>query len=149
MIWAYGTFDFSSQTSGNLGMSYHGGTDRDNWSMTIDSTGGASSSGTNGLDPADPCPTPTLVLKVANGSTLSTGYCTNGQVIYVANVVQGTWLGIGYGSSMPNTDIVSFEAGTSAATSVVQEMMADDDGRPTVTTPNVYTSTMTVSGGNI
>lgn len=47
------------------------------------------------------------------------GYDTNSpqKIVYNAHVAKGSYLGIGYGPNMSNTDMVAWEAGTNATTS--------------------------------
>lgn len=62
--------------------------------------------------------TTTKVLELTNGSTLNVGYDqANSKVLYEASVKVGTYLGMGFGSSMTDTDMIAWEAGSTASTS--------------------------------
>jgi len=55
---------------------------------------------------------------LTNGSTLSTGYDSAANaIVFHAHVKVGTYLSIGFNSSMMGTDMISWQAGSTAATS--------------------------------
>jgi len=58
-------------------------------------------------------------------------------------------MGIGYGSSMTNTDEVIWAAGDDGTLSAVYDTYSTEDGRPTVDTTNLYTTTSVVNNGFI
>ena len=116
MIWAHGDYVYNS---GYAGVSYHSGNKSypDIWYMTVSSDGSVESSGNNGL--TSPVNT-NLILTLTNGSTLSAGYSSE-TVTYFAHVKMSTWMGIGYGNSMENTDEVIWAAGVDYVSSTVYD----------------------------
>jgi hypothetical protein len=76
---------------------------------------------------------------------LSATYQDN-NIIYLAHVKKGTYLAIGYGTSMTNTDEVFWAAGTSVATSAVYDVYSTSDSFPAQDANNIYTSTLVVNG---
>jgi hypothetical protein len=94
----------------------------------------------------------TYVLSTSNGSTLKVGYdSTNSQIVYEASVKVGTYLAIGFGTSMTDIDMISWDADTTAATSVCQKLWSTGHTHPTVTTDQTFltTSAITLSSGFI
>lgn len=110
MIWSFG--DYSASTldpNSTSNMEYHGPTQHSTtWQLTVNDDGSVLTSGDNGITVPSPSGT-NLVLNMTNGSTLYMGYDTvSMQVKYYAHVLQSTWLGIGYGTSMSETNMVSW-----------------------------------------
>ena len=95
-----------------------------------------------------PTPTPvatTLILEMPDGSTLSAGY-DNLTITYSAHVLHDTYLAIGYGKQMADTNMVSFAAGSTANNSVCNDLYATTYGDPPMTLTNAYTTdSITVS----
>ena len=77
------------------------------------------------------------------------GYDTNSpqKIVYNAHVAKGSYLGIGYGPNMSNTDMVAWEAGTNATTSTVQDLYSTEEGRPSLDTVNAYNTSSTTENG--
>jgi hypothetical protein len=96
--------------------------------MTVNSDGTVTSSGN--IEPATPTVTTSLILTLENGSTLEAGY-SDDTVTYIASVLPSTWFGIGYGSSMIDTDEVIWAAGADASSSTVYDTYSTADTRPT------------------
>jgi hypothetical protein len=130
MIWAFGSY---TSASGYSGVAYHSTnySGSNAFDMTVNSDGTVTSTGYNGSDVI--ITTPSLLITVSNGSSLSsnytpsssvTGYGVAGSdtVTYTVNVLLNTWLGIGYGTSMTNTDEVIFAAGADVASSTVYDV---------------------------
>lgn len=115
MVWAFANFTGNTNANSDDGLNYH---DKNYGFFTtqIDSDGTVYSGGDNGLSPTPV--TTTEVLMTANGNTLSVAYnAVAGLVQYNVHVKVGTYLGIGYGTSMTNVDMVAWEAGSTAETS--------------------------------
>jgi hypothetical protein len=141
MIWADGAY---TSSKGYSGVNYHGGSNHSKpsgWEMTVNSDGTVTSTGDNGSDiviPDDPVTT-FLILELPNGSTLEAGYSDN-TVTYVASVLPSTWMGIGYGDSMIDTDEVIWAAGADVGTSTVYDVYSTEDHRPPEDPTNLYTT---------
>ena len=58
--------------------------------------------------------------------------------MYYAHVLQKTYLAIGYGSSMQNTDMVAFSAENTTALSLCQDLYSTTEGSPSVDETNSY-----------
>ena len=65
-----------------------------------------------------------------NGSTLSAEYL-QGTLTYYAHVKANTWMGIGYGNSMTNTDEVIWAVGPGYDGGNVYDTFSTEAGRPT------------------
>lgn len=75
----------------------------------------------------------------SDGSTLSISYLPDtNQIQYLANVTQNSYLAVGYGTDMTNTDMVSWIA--NAASSTQQDMYSVTEQAPTVLPINSYTT---------
>jgi len=113
MIWAFNEFSGNSVPSTDDGMKYHG-LNKDNWTLQINSDNTVISGGSNGLPEFQI----TKVLELSNGSYLSAGLdSTNQKIVFQAHVLAGSYLAIGFNNSMTNTDMISWEAGSTAAAS--------------------------------
>jgi hypothetical protein len=141
MIWAYGTY---TSSSGYNGVAFHGTnySASSGWTMTLSSDGSVSSEGD--IEPA-PTPEPTnstLILNIdKNGSTLS-ATATDSDITYLAHVIKGTYLAIGYGTSMSDTDMVFWAAGSSESSSNVYDAYSKGEYLPIEDSTNIYTSFM-------
>jgi len=119
-----------------------------NWAFTVNSDGSASSTGNNGLGP-QPIPSDVdAILNITNtDSTLYSGYNNaTGLVKYFARVKLGTYIGIGYGTSMDNVDMVSWMAGSTPATSQALDLWSRKSDLPSVFASNTYNTTSIVAG---
>ena len=105
--------------------------------MTVNSDGTVTSSGNIALE--TPTVTTNLILTLENGSTLEVGY-SDDTVTYIAKVLPSTWIGIGYGSSMTNTDEVIWAAGADVSLSTVYDTYSTTDARPAEDSTNLYTT---------
>jgi hypothetical protein len=83
------------------------------------------------------------MVQLPNGSTLYAVYdSTNNVVIYNVVVMPGTYLAIGYGTSMTNTDMAFW--GANGASSVMYDMYSTGHTKPAIDTVNSYTTTFNV-----
>ena len=85
------------------------------------------------------------ILKLDNGNTLSAS-ATHDAITYVAHVAKESWMGIGYGTSMTQTDEVMWAAGADVKNSSVYDVFSVGPGFPSVDTDNLYTTTMVENG---
>jgi len=110
------------------------------WTMTL-------SSGNNPNPTPDPTPTPTPVAKCYGTSLVHTsaGYLNAtydnclGVVVFDVCVHNNMYLGIGFGESMENTDMVYW--GANGDNSMVLDLYSTQNAMPTVDSVNVYNTT--------
>jgi hypothetical protein len=133
MIWAGGAY---TSAMGYPGVAYHMTDYSGNnaFDRTVNSDGTVTSTGYNGSDVI--ITEPSLLITVSNGSTLSANYTPSSSVTgygagsdtvtYTVEVLLNTWLGIGYGTSMTDTDEVIFAAGADVASSAVYDVYSTD-----------------------
>jgi hypothetical protein len=85
--------------------------------MTVNSDGTVTSTGDIApVEPADP-----IILTLPNGGTLTATY-SDENITYNAHVLIGTWMGIGYGTTMTDTDEVIWAAGASTSDSATYDV---------------------------
>jgi len=78
---------------------------------------------------------------VADGSSLSISYLPDtNQIQYIANVTQNSFLAVGYGTTMIDTDMVAWIADGSS--SFQQNLYSTGETDPTVLTQNTYTTSI-------
>jgi len=138
MIWAFSNFTGNSNSTTDDGMQYHG-TQKGLFTNEIYSDGSVISGGDNGLSPTPS--NATLVLKTSNGSTLSTSYNNSTNLIqFNAHVKTGSYLAVGFGTSMTNADMVAWEAGANPEASICQDLYSTGETRPILDSNNEYTT---------
>ena len=86
----------------------------------------------------------TSLITTSNGSMLNATYdSTLGAVIYDVCVQPNSWLAIGYGTSMTNTDMVWWSANDAA--SEQRDLYSTGHKTPSTDAVNAYTTTFTVN----
>lgn len=129
---------FSNTTSA---LSYHGSNNTFSWTLTFNSDG--TSTATGGLQPIESGP----LISLPNGSQLSASYdATNDVVVYDVLVMAQSYLAIGYGTSMTNTDMCYW--GSNGASSLQEDLWSTGNTAPTVDAVNEYTTTFVVNADN-
>ena len=97
--------------------------------------------------------TQTYVLQLSDQSTLSAGYdVANSRIIFEARVKVGNYLAIGFGTDMTTAyDMISWDAGSTAALSQCQKLSSSTEEPPTVASDQSFltTATPTLSNGFI
>jgi hypothetical protein len=88
------------------------------------------------------------LLTLSNGSTIN-ATVSGDNVTYVAHVLVNTWIGVGYGTSMTDTDEVIWAAGASIDASSVYDVYSTSSSKPVQDTTNIYTTTMELNGNFI
>ena len=81
--------------------------------MTFEANGTVSSAGENGIKTTSNTTGTSMILQLEDGSQLSAGLWNSTEMKYYAHVAMGTYLGLGFGSSMYDTDMIIFEASAS------------------------------------
>lgn len=83
------------------------------------------------------------MVQLPNGSTLYAVYdSVNSVVIYNVVVMPGTYLAIGYGTTMTNTDMAFW--GANGLSSHMYDMYATSNSKPAIDAVNSYNTTFTV-----
>jgi len=85
----------------------------------------------------------TYTLKTSNGGLNYSYDSATNSVVYDVCVNANTYLSIGYGSSMTNTDMVYW--GANGASSQVLDLWSTGHSTPSTDNPSAYTSTFTVN----
>ena len=99
---------------------------------------------TKNLQQTSERPTP-CILNIDDGSSVQIYYNTAADSIeYVASVKINTYLALGYGAAMRDTDMVVFESYSDLASSTVLDCYGTNNGRPECFTTSTYTTEVKV-----